>query len=129
MSAKAARRLLAPSKRIVLSLDADDAGRRAVERLAEKELPALSAQGVDVRVTSLPEGFKDPDEYVRAHGGCAFVCAEMADENSGARVGMDGAAGSYQVPPSAGLEPHCPWSPVDHEIHNKKVWGRRLLWI
>lgn len=63
---------LAPSKRIVLSLDADDAGRRAVERLAEKELPALSAQGVDVRVTSLPEGFKDPDEYVRAHGGPAF---------------------------------------------------------
>uniref|UniRef100_A0A7S4BBS2 Toprim domain-containing protein n=1 Tax=Chrysotila carterae TaxID=13221 RepID=A0A7S4BBS2_CHRCT len=60
------------SKRIVLSLDADDAGTQAVCRLCERLLPRAAAAGIDVGVVSLPDGFKDPDEFVRAAGADAY---------------------------------------------------------
>ena len=51
---------------LVLLLDGDDAGRKAVERLA----PALLAAGASTRVALLPEG-EDPDTFARSRGGDA----------------------------------------------------------
>ncbi len=51
------------AKELVLLLDGDEAGRKAVERLAG----ALLAGGVNSRVAVLPEG-EDPDTYARKIG-------------------------------------------------------------
>lgn len=51
------------TKEIVLMLDADAAGQKAIKR--DEEI--LRKTGVSVRVVSIPEG-KDPDDYVRANG-------------------------------------------------------------
>lgn len=48
---------------IVLTLDADDAGKRATDRA----LQILSKSGIPVRVLRIPDG-KDPDEFIRKHG-------------------------------------------------------------
>ncbi|KAL1530248.1 hypothetical protein AB1Y20_001163 [Prymnesium parvum] len=53
--------------RLILNFDADDAGKSAVRRLYTKEtLQQLASEGIDVLVASLPPGFKDADEYLRA---------------------------------------------------------------
>ena len=52
------------ARELVLLLDGDDAGRKAVERLA----PALLAAGASTRVALLPEG-EDPDTFARNQGG------------------------------------------------------------
>jgi len=52
------------ARELVLLLDGDEAGRKAVERLA----PALLAAGASTRVALLPEG-EDPDTFARARGG------------------------------------------------------------
>jgi DNA primase len=52
------------ARELVLLLDGDDAGRKAVERLA----PALLAAGASTRVALLPEG-EDPDTFARSRGG------------------------------------------------------------
>ena len=52
------------ARELVLLLDGDDAGRKAVERLA----PALLAAGASTRVALLPEG-EDPDTFARNRGG------------------------------------------------------------
>jgi len=54
------------ARELVLLLDGDDAGRKAVERLA----PALLAAGASTRVALLPEG-EDPDTFARSRGGDA----------------------------------------------------------
>jgi DNA primase len=51
------------AKTLVLLLDGDEAGRKAVERLA----PALLAGGTPTRVATLPEG-EDPDTFARREG-------------------------------------------------------------
>ena len=51
------------ARELVLLLDGDDAGRKAVERLA----PALLAAGASTRVALLPEG-EDPDTFARGRG-------------------------------------------------------------
>ena len=56
------------SKEIILLLDGDEAGRKAVERLA----PALVAEGVPTKVAVLPEG-EDPDTYARKVGSAAVA--------------------------------------------------------
>ncbi len=56
----------ADAKELVLLLDGDDAGRKAVERLA----PALLAQGASTKVAVLPDG-EDPDTYARKVGAAA----------------------------------------------------------
>ncbi len=52
------------ARELVLLLDGDEAGRKAVERLA----PALLAGGASTRVALLPEG-EDPDTFARSRGG------------------------------------------------------------
>ena len=52
------------ARELVLLLDGDEAGRKAVERLA----PALLAAGASTRVALLPEG-EDPDTFARSRGG------------------------------------------------------------
>ena len=57
----------ADAKELVLLLDGDEAGRKAVERLAS----SLLTSAVPTRVASLPEG-KDPDTYLRSNGAQAL---------------------------------------------------------
>ena len=52
------------ARELVLLLDGDEAGRKAVERLA----PALLAAGASTRVALLPDG-EDPDTFARNRGG------------------------------------------------------------
>lgn len=56
------------AKELVLLLDGDDAGRKAVERLAG---PILAAGG-SAKVASLPQG-EDPDTYAQKHGAEAVL--------------------------------------------------------
>lgn len=56
----------ADAKELVLLLDGDEAGRKAVERLA----PALLAGGASTKVAVLPDG-EDPDTYARKVGAAA----------------------------------------------------------
>ncbi len=51
------------TKEIVLTLDADEAGRKAARRAGE----ILKATGLNVRVITIPDG-KDPDEYIKKNG-------------------------------------------------------------
>ncbi|CAM9170725.1 unnamed protein product [Ascophyllum nodosum] len=66
------------SKRVVLCMDGDDAGQRAVERLCESPassgLDSLSEAGVSISVASIPgdSGCKDPADYLQAHGAQEF---------------------------------------------------------
>ena len=55
------------SKRVVLCLDNDDAGRKAARALGER----LVGAGIAVRVAALPEGVKDPNELLVSRNGDA----------------------------------------------------------
>lgn len=55
------------TKEIILMLDADAAGQKAVRRASE----ILANTGLDIRVVVLPDG-KDPDEYIKKHGAARF---------------------------------------------------------
>lgn len=64
-----ARLLARSAKRVVCFFDADRAGLAA----AERSLPVLLAEGLEVRVATLGETeAKDPDEYLKAHGPAAL---------------------------------------------------------
>ncbi len=52
---------------VVLCFDADNAGQNA----AVRSLDALLAAGLAIRVATVPSG-KDPDEFIKEHGGEAF---------------------------------------------------------
>ena len=65
---------LSPAGRVVLNLDGDEAGANAVSRLASQDvLTAAAAAGADVRVATMPDGLKDPDEALRAMGVDEYV--------------------------------------------------------
>lgn len=55
------------AKEIVLTLDADTAGQKAVRRALE----TLKNSNINVRVLVLPDG-KDPDEFIKKHGAGRF---------------------------------------------------------
>ncbi len=55
------------TKEIVLLMDSDAAGQKAVRRAGE----ILQNTGLEIRVVVLPEG-KDPDEYIKKHGAARF---------------------------------------------------------
>lgn len=55
------------TKEIVLIMDSDAAGQKAIRRAGE----ILQNTGLDIRVVVLPDG-KDPDEYVKKHGAARF---------------------------------------------------------
>ena len=56
------------TKEIVLTLDADAAGQKAIRRASE----LLAGSGLKVRVVSIPDG-KDPDEYIKKNGTDRFA--------------------------------------------------------
>ena len=56
------------TKEIVLTLDADAAGQKAVRRAGE----ILKNTGLNVRVVVLPDA-KDPDEFIKKHGAARFA--------------------------------------------------------
>ncbi len=55
------------TKEIVLTLDADAAGQKAIRRASE----LLGNSGLKVRVVTIPDG-KDPDEYIKKNGADRF---------------------------------------------------------
>ena len=55
------------TKEIVLTLDSDAAGQKAVKRAGE----ILKNTGLNVRVVTVPDG-KDPDEFIKKHGSARF---------------------------------------------------------
>ena len=59
--------LMRQADEIVLAYDMDGAGRQAAARAIE----LLQNTDFKVRVLAMPDG-KDPDDYVRNHGGQAF---------------------------------------------------------
>ena len=59
--------LMRQADEIILAYDMDGAGRQAVTRAIE----LLQNTDFKVRVLAMPDG-KDPDDYVRNHGGKAF---------------------------------------------------------
>ena len=66
-TAEQAKLLSRYTKEIILMLDADAAGQKAVKRAGE----ILKDTGLEVRVVVLPDG-KDPDEYIKKHGSARF---------------------------------------------------------
>lgn len=56
------------TKEVVLTLDADAAGQKAIRRAGE----VLKNTGLEVRVIVLPDG-KDPDEFIKKHGKARFA--------------------------------------------------------
>ncbi|MCQ2451060.1 MAG: DNA primase [Clostridia bacterium] len=56
------------TKEIILTLDADAAGQKAVKRAGE----ILKNTGLEVRVIVIPDG-KDPDEFIKKHGKERFI--------------------------------------------------------
>ena len=55
------------AKQVVVSYDADEAGRLATS----KAIPLLKKAGLAVRVLTIPDG-KDPDDYIKTHGAVRF---------------------------------------------------------
>lgn len=62
-----ARLLSRYTKEVVLIMDSDAAGQKAVRRSSE----ILEKTGVDIRVVVIPDG-KDPDEYIKKQGAARF---------------------------------------------------------
>lgn len=56
------------TKEIVLTMDADAAGQKAVRRAGE----ILKDTGLEVRIVVVPDG-KDPDEFIKKHGANRFA--------------------------------------------------------
>jgi DNA primase len=65
---KQARILKRYVEEVVLCFDADPAG----EKAAERSLASLLAEGLSVRLASMPPG-EDPDSLIRTHGAEAFM--------------------------------------------------------
>ncbi|HET9158163.1 MAG TPA: DNA primase [Myxococcaceae bacterium] len=83
------------ARELVLLLDGDEAGRKAVERLA----PALLAAGASTRVALLPEG-EDPDTFARSRGADAvralLTAAVPLSEHLFRTLLPEGRAGSFE---------------------------------
>ena len=63
ITSEQARVLSRYTKRVIISYDADEAGRKA----AQRALALLEEVGLEVSVLSIP-GAKDPDEYIKTYG-------------------------------------------------------------
>lgn len=66
-TAEQAKLLSRYTKEVVLIMDSDAAGQKAVRRSSE----ILDNTGVDIRVVVIPDG-KDPDEYIKKNGAARF---------------------------------------------------------
>lgn len=63
-------------ERVLLCFDSDRAGQQAVSR----SLPALLANGLDVRIVELPDG-DDPDSFIRSQGAESFLAQVEGAKN------------------------------------------------
>lgn len=66
-TAEQANLLCRYAEEIVLTLDADTAGKKAIL----KSMEILKKHGVPIRIVSIPQG-KDPDEFIKKHGASKF---------------------------------------------------------
>ncbi len=67
LTSEQARQLVQICPSVVMAYDSDAAGQAATQR----GLDTLSRAGARVRICEIPDG-KDPDDFVRSHGGDAF---------------------------------------------------------
>ena len=91
ITSEQARLLSRYTKKVIISYDADEAGRKA----AQRALGLLEEVGLEVSVLSMP-GAKDPDEYIKTFG------VEKFKEVIGAAKSkfdykLDGALGKYDL--------------------------------
>ena len=86
-------------RELLLALDMDKPGREATERLS------MDLEGGTVRayVISLPEGFKDPDELIRAKGPEAFQ-ESLKQAESGSRWMASRILSKYDTATDRGLD-------------------------
>ena len=70
------------SSSIILCMDNDDAGRNAIERICSSNLiiktPELS--GIEILVATLPEGVKDPSDFVASNEAKAIFESEVLQQ-------------------------------------------------
>jgi len=76
MTADHLRSLSRLSFNVRLAFDADQAGLNATERA----IPIAQSVGVDLKVVSLPDGIKDPDELIRKDASAWSKQIEQADD-------------------------------------------------
>lgn len=86
-----ARMLSRYTKKVIVSYDADEAGRKA----AQRALGLLEEVGLEVSVLSMP-GAKDPDEYIKTFGVDKFK-EVIGAAKSKFDYKLDGALGKYDV--------------------------------
>ncbi|MBR2931018.1 MAG: DNA primase [Clostridia bacterium] len=91
ITSEQARVLSRYTKRVIISYDADEAGRKA----AQRALGLLEEVGLEVSVLSVP-GAKDPDEYIKTFG-----VEKFKEVISGAKskfdYKLDGVLGRYDI--------------------------------
>jgi DNA primase len=76
MTADHLRSLSRLSLNVRLAFDADQAGLKA----AERAIPIAQTVGVDIKVVSLPDGVKDPDELIQSDSAAWQACIETAHD-------------------------------------------------
>ena len=64
-----ARLLSRYTKEVIITLDGDAAGQKATDRA----MGVFAEAGVKVRVVQIPEGSKDPDEFIKNNGADGYV--------------------------------------------------------
>ena len=84
-------------EKVLLCFDSDRAGQQAVSR----SLPALLANGLDVRIVELPDG-DDPDSFIRSQGAEAFL-AQVEGAKNYFRHSVDRARVSGMLDEPAGI--------------------------
>ena len=108
----------APTRTLVLALDADEAGQQATRRLYEAgALAWLNARGIDVRIATIPTPYKDPDEFVRASRGAIRSQPAFVSGPDGAAAAAQAAGHAFetQVLDTAPMLPRlmATWSAID----------------
>lgn len=91
ITSEQARMLSRYTKKVVISYDADEAGRKA----AQRALALLEEVGLEVSVLSMP-GAKDPDEYIKTFGVDKFK-EVIGAAKSKFDYKLDGALGKYDL--------------------------------
>ena len=91
ITSEQARVLSRYTKRVIISYDADEAGRKA----AQRALALLEEVGVEVSVLSIP-GAKDPDEYIKTYGVDKFK-EVIGGAKSKFDYRLDGILGKYDI--------------------------------
>ena len=91
ITSEQARVLSRYTKRVIISYDADEAGRKA----AQRALALLEEVGLEVSVLSVP-GAKDPDEYIKTYGVDKFK-EVIGAAKSKFDYKLDGVLGKYDI--------------------------------